>query len=188
MKGFITITLGIILITMCSFNPAEKQSIDVFDFDSNSDISSWRIINDDVMGGVSSSSFKLNTNGKGVFKGSVSTDNYGGFASVRYTMRPINVANMNSIKIRIKGDGKDYQFRIKQKASDYYSYIKSFSTNGNWQTIELKLNDFYPGSRGRKLDMPNFDKNVIEQISILIANKKNETFEIKIDKIELVSN
>jgi hypothetical protein len=102
-------------------------------------------------------------------------------------MEPITVENMKTVKIKLKGDGKDYQFRIKHKTSDYYSYIKSFSTNGNWQTIELNLSDFYPSFRGRKLDIPNFDKNSIQQISILIANKKNESFELALDKIELNS-
>ena len=170
---------------MTSFNPSEESTITVFDFNSNADISSWQIVNDDVMGEISTSSFGLNSDENGVFKGNVSTDNYGGFASVRYTFKPINVRKMNSLKVRIKGDGKEYQFRIKHNASDYYSYIKSFSTSGKWQTIELKLGDFYPGFRGRKLDLPNFNKNAIEQISILIANKKSESFEIEIDKIEL---
>ena len=187
MKNTINITLITILITMSSFNPLGASSVLIFDFDSNSNISSWRIVNDDVMGGVSTSSFTLNPNNNGVFKGSVSTENNGGFASVRYTMDPIKVKNMNTLKIRVKGDGKDYQFRIKNKASDYYAYIKTFSTSGSWQTIELKLSDFYPGFRGRKLDMPNFEKNSIEQISILIANKKNEKFELEIDRIELIS-
>lgn len=170
---------------MSSFNPSEESTITVFNFNSNADISSWQIVNDDVMGGISTSSFGLNSDENGVFKGNVSTDNYGGFASVRYTFEPINVRKMNSLKVKIKGDGKEYQFRIKHNASDYYSYIKSFSTSGKWQTIELKLGDFYPGFRGRKLDLPNFNKNAIEQISILIANKKSESFEIEIDKIEL---
>lgn len=170
---------------MSSFNPPEESTITVFNFNSNADLSSWRIVNDDVMGGISTSNFSLNSNENGLFKGIVSTENYGGFASVIYTFEPINVGKMNSLRLRIKGDGKDYQFRIKHNASDYYSYIKSFSTSGNRQSIELKLSDFYPGFRGRKLDMPNFNKNTIEQISILISNKKNEAFEIEIDKIEL---
>ena len=167
--------------------PPGPSSTVVFDFSSASDISPWKIVNDDVMGGISSATFTMNSEEKGLFKGEVSIENYGGFASVRYAMEPITVENMKTVKIKLKGDGKDYQFRIKHKTSDYYSYIKSFSTNGNWQTIELNLSDFYPSFRGRKLDMPNFDKNSIQQISILIANKKNESFELAIDKIELNS-
>ena len=185
-KGTFPILL-IILIHMSSFTPPNQDSIMVFEFNSQSNISSWRVVNDDVMGGVSSSSFTLSKEYKGLFTGHVSTDNYGGFASVRYSMPTIRIGKMNALKIRIKGDGKDYQFRLKHKSTDYYSYVTTFPTSGNWQTLELNLSEFYPSFRGRKLDIPNFDKKSISQISILIANKKNEAFELEIDRIELIS-
>ena len=45
--------------------------------------------------------------------------------------------------MRLKGDGKNYQFRMKHKSSDYFSYIYTFSTSGDWQVIEMKLSDFF---------------------------------------------
>ena len=162
------------------------KSIDIFKFTKKSNIKNWRIVNDGVMGGLSSSTFSLNKEGRGVFKGTVSTENYGGFASVRYYTKKIKLDGQGFISIKVKGDGKNYQFRIKHKQSDYYSYINTFSTSGQWEEIKLKLDDFYPGSRGRKLDIPNFDKNSIEQISILIANKKNERFELELESIQII--
>ena len=43
----------------------------------------------------------------------------------------------------------------------------------------------YPSFRGRKLDEPNFFHKSIEEVTFLIANKKNEEFILLIDKIEL---
>ncbi|MDX1769545.1 MAG: CIA30 family protein, partial [Arenibacter troitsensis] len=43
----------------------------------------------------------------------------------------------------------------------------------------------YPSFRGRKLDMPNFSKNSIEEIVFLIGNKRTENFTLLIDKIAL---
>jgi hypothetical protein len=100
-------------------------------------------------------------------------------------MEEIKVEKLNTIRLKLKGDGKNYQFRIKNKTSDYFSYITTFSTNGEWQVIELKLKDFYASFRGRKLEIPNFDKNEIGQAAILIANGKNEAFKLEIDKIEV---
>ena len=40
----------------------------IFDFNINSDIQNWNIVDDTVMGGRSSSQFKLNSEGFGVFK------------------------------------------------------------------------------------------------------------------------
>ena len=175
------VALGIAGIT----EPLNEKKITLFDFNNTSNISNWKIVNDDVMGGVSTSSFERDKNGIGVFQGRVSTENYGGFASVRYSMKKTKIEKATTVRIRLKGDGKNYQFRIKNKSSDYFSYIKTFSTSGDWQIVEMNLSDFYPSFRGRKLNKPNFDNDFIEQISILIANKKNEKFRLEIEKIEL---
>ena len=88
--------------------------------------------------------------------------------------------------IRLKGDGKKYQFRIKDDIRSYYSYISTFSTSGEWQEIEIPLNEMYPSFRGRRLNLPNFSQDNIEEIAFLIGNKKPESFRLLIDKIELL--
>ena len=45
--------------------------------------SPWETVDDVVMGGLSKSSFSHSGEGTEVFQGTVSLDNYGGFASVR---------------------------------------------------------------------------------------------------------
>ena len=45
----------------------------------------------------------------------------------------------------------------------------------------------YPSFRGRKLNKENFNKTSIEEIGFLIGNKKQEKFNLEIDKIELSS-
>ena len=157
----------------------------IFNFNKNSSISNWIVVDDVVMGGKSNGNFQLNKNGKGVFSGKISLDNNGGFSSVRYGFNKFNIEKFKSIVLKIKGDGKNYQFRIKHKSSDYASYITSFSSSGEWQEIEIPLNSMYPSFRGRKLDEPNFFHKSIEEVTFLIANKKNEEFIILIDKIEL---
>ena len=159
--------------------------ITLFHFKKGVNIKNWRIVNDNVMGGISTSSFKLSKAGYGIFQGDVSTANNGGFASVRYIMDQIAIKESTAIRIKVKGDGKNYQFRLKNKTSDYFSYITTFSTNREWQTIELQLNDFYPSFRGRKLDIPNFDKSEIGQVAFLIANGESEAFKLEIEKIEI---
>lgn len=159
----------------------------IYDFGSESEgQGEWRIVDDRVMGGRSQGYFEVNEEGQGHFHGGVSLENNGGFSSVRYRMPEAQPANeKQSILLRVKGDGKRYQFRVKAKASDYYSYITYFETSGEWEEIELDLEDFYPSFRGQKLKMPNFDQEQIEELSILIANYKKEEFNLLIDKIEL---
>lgn len=157
----------------------------IFDFNKNSDIQEWIVINDVVMGGQSSSSFKLNEAGHGVFDGSISLENNGGFSSLRYRFPKIMIKEYTTVTIKLRGDGKKYQFRIKDNSGDYYSYIASFSTSGEWQEIEIQLKDMYPSYRGKALNQSNFDQNHLEEIAFLIGNKKNERFKLLLDKIEL---
>lgn len=158
----------------------------IFEFNNEADSQKWTIVNDDVMGGRSSSQMNINSAGYGVFEGEVSLENNGGFSSVRYQFEKIKTTGYKKIKIRLKGDGKKYQFRVKNKLSTYYSYISSFSTTNEWQEIEIPLKDMYPSFRGRVLDQPNFSHEFIEQVTFLIANKRNERFKLVIDRIELI--
>ena len=157
----------------------------IFDFNSNSDISAWRVVDDVVMGGESEGNFKLNENGNGVYFGEVSLENNGGFSSLRFRFNKKEISNYSKIILKIKGDGKDYQFRVKDNYRNFYSYISSFSTNKNWQLISINLSEMYPGFRGRKLEMSKFSSSIIEEIAFLIGNKRNESFKIEIDKIYL---
>jgi hypothetical protein len=79
--------------------------------------------------------------------------------------KKIQVKEYTSIVIKLQGDGKEYQFRIKSNSGDYYSYIAPFSTSGEWQEIVIPLKDMYPSFRGRKLNQPNFSKDSIEEIT-----------------------
>ena len=157
----------------------------IFDFNKKSNIDGWKIVDDVVMGGKSSGSFKLSSEGFGLFEGQISLENNGGFSSARYQFKKLKVNEAINIVIRLKGDGKNYQFRIKDKSSTYYSYIASFETSGVWQEIEIPLKDMYPSFRGRKLDLPNFSHDYIEEVVFLIGNKTPEKFKLLIDKIEL---
>ena len=157
----------------------------IFDFNHNADISDWKIVDDVVMGGRSNGKFNIDSDGNGVFSGDVSLENNGGFSSVRYQFEKINTTRDSKVIIRLKGDGKEYQFRIKNNRNTYYSYITSFKTSGNWETIVFNLKDLYPSFRGQTMNIPNFAGNSIEEIVFLIGNKKNESFNLILDKIEI---
>ncbi|WP_075342348.1 CIA30 family protein [Tenacibaculum agarivorans] len=162
-----------------------QEPITIVDFSQKSDVKNWKITNDDVMGGVSTSTMVLNENNKGVFSGQVSTENNGGFAMMRL---PVDVKlnnNSKKVKIRLKGDGKQYQFRVKSNPAERHWYIQEIQTNGDWQTIELNLNSLYPVFRGNRLRRQNFNHTIIREIAFLIGNKKNESFSLILDYIKI---
>ena len=172
--------LFICLILLLIMNP-----ILIYTFSEKSNPSDWRIIDDGVMGGESKGNFNIDKKGHGVFEGTVSLENNGGFSSVRYQFDKLKVSATSKVYLYLKGDKKEYQFRIKDKKNSYYSYITTFKTSGEWQEIEIPLKDLYPSFRGSKLPMDNFSSSSFEEIVFLIGNKKNESFKLMLDKIEL---
>ena len=165
----------------------EQDPILIYDFRQNQNLDGWKIVDDVVMGGRSDGNLKITESGNGLFYGTVSLENNGGFSSIRYKVPATanDIATTKTIKLRVKGDGKSYQFRIKKDRYDRYSYIITFDTDTDWEIIEIPLADLYPSFRGMELDLPNYTASTIEEISILISNKRKESFQLEIDWIKL---
>ena len=114
--------------------------------------STWGAVDDVVMGGVSESGMQL-ADGGAVFSGNVSTDNSGGFASVRTrNFDPsFDLSNYQGIELLVKGDGKRYKFFIRTEAKwDGVGYAYSFDTIANqWTTIQIPFTELVPIFRAK---------------------------------------
>lgn len=152
-------------------------------FDKNNQQKKWYIVNDTVMGGVSNSNVSISEIGNLIFSGEVSTENNGGFAMTRMPLDVHFSDKSSKLVLKLKGDGKKYQFRIKSKIDQKYWYIQSFQTQKGEEEIVLNLSEFYPSFRGYQLNIDNFSGNVIKEIAILIGNKKTEKFSLEVEKI-----
>ncbi|MCB7480873.1 CIA30 family protein [Christiangramia sediminis] len=109
----------------------------IFDFQVGKDISNWYLVEDRVMGGESDGKFFLTEEEHAQLEGMVSLDNNGGFVSVKFDMPKMEIEEHPFVSIRLKGDGKEYQFRIKNRYQYFYSSITEFSTNSKWQEIKI---------------------------------------------------
>jgi hypothetical protein len=162
-----------------------KMTYCIFDFNKDTPLKGWTVVDDPVMGGRSRGSLSVDSEGHGVFSGEVSLENNGGFSSIRYDCGKVNLNGVRHIVLRVQGDGKRYQFRIKERKSDAHAYVAYFDTLGGWEEIRLPLQGFYPSFRGRRLSMPDFEGDSLEEIGILIGNKRAEPFILRIDRIGL---
>lgn len=99
--------------------------------------------------------------------------------------KTIKLAKEKFIVLRIKGDGKRYEFRLKGDIFQSESYVHQFATSGEWENLKLPISEFFPQFRGRKLNIPNFNFKSIEQLSFLITNREEEDFKLLIDWIGL---
>ncbi|MGB3182229.1 MAG: CIA30 family protein [Cyclobacteriaceae bacterium] len=157
----------------------------IFDFDKQTGPDKWQIEDDVVMGGRSSGHFSVNDEGHGVFEGHVSLENNGGFSSLRYKTDKIDVSDSKHIVVRLKGDGKKYQLRIKHELDDKPYYVSTFDTSGEWEEIKVRMAEMYPSFHGEKMDIPDFNHDSVEEVTFLIGNKKEQDFKLLIDKITL---
>ena len=185
MKKQLFISIYVLILLILNPKNIMSQNI-IYNFDNNSDLNRWIIIDDDVMGGLSSSNLYINKAGDGVFEGRISTANNGGFYSVRFNCNKIFIKQNTILKIKIKGDGKEYQLRIKANRDDYYSYVLSFKTSGEWEVITIPIKDMYASFRGRRLNIQNFNSDYFEQVTFLVGNKKDQKFKLLIDDIVLL--
>lgn len=162
-----------------------QTTLTIFNFSNDSSLDQWQIVNDGVMGGRSQGRFSINEEGHGVFEGFVSLENNGGFSLVQHRFKQLDVSGYRTILIKLKGDGKEYQVRVKKDRNDYYSYACNVATTGQWQTIEIPFDKMIPQFRGRQLNMPKFTGEKLEEIALLIGNKKAESFTLQIASISL---
>jgi len=157
----------------------------LYDFSSKSGSRGWQVVDDTVMGGMSGGALAIDKDGYAAFEGVVSLENNGGFSSVRYVTGTIESGEYNKFVLLVKGDGKKYQFRVKRSLYDRHSFTYTFETTGEWQKVEIPFSQMSPTFRGYTPNIPNFDGDRIEEIGLLIGNKKAESFRLLVDKISV---
>ena len=146
----------------------------------------WMVVNDGVMGGVSRSTVNLHNDGYLIFAGNVSTDYGGGFASIRTDYKNWGIGKHEGLILRVKGDGKTYQFRCRlgnnMNQIAYRHYLQT--NNDEWQEIILPFKDFIPTYRGRVLNnFAELDPNQIKHLGVMISDKQVGDFKLEIDWI-----
>lgn len=170
-----------------AYKGMDQQERLIFDFNNTDEIEYWRIVNDGVMGGLSKSEIILSKNNTAIFKGIVALENNGGFTSIRTIPRSYELEDYHGIRLRVKGDGKTYQFRLRtNERFDGVSYRSQFETKINtWMIIEIPFRECVPVFRGRILeDVKPILPEEIQQIGFLIANKQAGKFQLEIDWIK----
>jgi len=155
----------------------------LFDFQAPANASGWEVVNDDVMGGISSSQFQVLTNGCAVFSGTVRLEYNGGFASVRSAPVREDLSGFTAFILRVRGDGRRYKFSVRT-GEDFGSplYQCGLTTKqGEWEEHRLALSDFVPTFRGRVLTgVPPLNPAKVTSVGLLISDKQAGPFRLEI--------
>ncbi len=147
----------------------------------------WLPINDGVMGGISQSSMSATDDGL-VFLGELSLENNGGFASVRRLVTE-DLTDVDRVRLQIRGDGRTYQFRIRQDRNfDGVAWRAMLPSGDDWQTVDLPLAAFVPVFRGRTVRSAGpVVPAQITQVGFMLADKNPGRFKLEIRAIEFLA-
>lgn len=110
----------------------------------------WRMVTDQVMGGVSNGELTLdNYKGKNCLRirGDVSTENNGGFVQMALDLTnngAFDASSYAGVEIIVSGNNEHYNFhfRTTELWLPWQSYRYSFKAISDWQTIYIPFKDF----------------------------------------------
>lgn len=160
----------------------------LIDFSNPDAVLPWQAIDDRVMGGVSRSRLRHDPEGHAVFKGEVSFDNGGGFASLRNAEFAIDSLDASALLLEVRGDGKRYKLNLRtDDAYDGINYQAAFHPPaGVWSNITLPLAAFVPTFRDRVLaDAPPLDAAKVRQIGLLIGDRQQGVFALALRRVSV---
>ena len=121
----------------------------------------WQYISDQTMGGVSDGQAILDKDGDMIFArltGNVSTANNGGFIQIRTNFSFVDLINTNKnlkgVLLNTKGNGETYHIFIRTSEDRSYRdfYSATFTTNDNWEIVDLPFSKFKHRYSNRSLD------------------------------------
>ena len=191
-KALVVIVILNIYLSLVSGSDTTSATMEIaerilIDFNNIDEKENWQIINDDVMGGVSQSEIIFNDTGTATFQGKISLENNGGFASTRSKSHSYRLGGYIGLHVRIQGDGKDYQLRVRtDNRFDGISYRYRFATQPEtWMNIRVPFSEFVPVFRGRiQSNVSPISPEQIQQVGFLISDKQAGKFRIEIDWIK----
>ena len=88
------------------------EELILFDFSNPEAAASWGSIDDQVMGGDSSSTILYEDASGALFTGEVSLEHGGGFASVRSGHLELDLSDFKGLAISFMGDGNSYKLSV----------------------------------------------------------------------------
>lgn len=157
----------------------KKQSSEriMIDFTKQHERKSWRVSNDNVMGGLSQGNIEFASD-KVIFRGNISVENNGGFSSVFHEVKTLG-EGLHKVNLNMQGDGQQYQIRLIANINgERVSYYHEFNTFQNKrQNLSFRLSDFQATFRGKKIiDAPILTSQLVEEIGFLFTKKQAVEF------------
>lgn len=169
--------------------PEKAENMHILrNFETSPDEPAWAAQNDGVMGGVSEGRARI-TEKSLRFTGTISLENNGGFAQIYSPTEQSDFSAFSTVRLRVKGDGRTYQFRLATDArfrGSRIAYRAEFETKaGEWSDVSIPLDSFQPSHHGRLLSGPPLNLESVRQIALLLGDGVAGPFALQVDWIGL---
>ena len=152
----------------------------ITDFSPSLDLG-WFVVNDNVMGGKSVGTFRID-DGVLAFSGSTNTDG-GGFSSIRTQRRLPSLADATDIIVHAQGDGRRYILRLEN--ADGIAYWGDFEPSADAESpSRVALASLQPRFRGRWLAGPPLEAGAIVGLGFMCYDGRDGPFCLEVTRIE----
>ena len=146
----------------------------------------WVVVNDTVMGGVSSSQVSVDEDDGVIFEGLLSLENNGGFTSTRAILQEPGWYGADGVRIQLAGDGRTYLATIRIQNPSmrrlYYRYPIE-TTAGQTTDVTIPLSDFDCYAYGQQVaGAPTLSSlaGQIASVGFMLADKVPGDFRLNI--------
>lgn len=148
----------------------------------------WRIINDGVMGGISSSLLGFDDAGMR-FHGLLSTENNGGFTSVLGEL-DFPLRHVACWRLQVSGDQRRYQLRLRENDdSRSVAWRSFFHVDRTPRAVFLDISSFEPVIRGESvIGSTALDQVAVRYIGFMLTSKEPGPFELRVHSIEALKS
>ena len=166
--------------------PESSSGRTIFTFDGEGEMDGWYTVLDGVMGGRSTGRIAAGE-GSLVFDGATSLENNGGFSSMRVDLPAGRFAGFDAVKLRVKGDGREYRLGAKaSRGAGAGGYWAPFPTEmDEWIEVVMPISKLERHFMGQRLP-GRIDPEDVRTLEVYIYDKKAGPFRLEIDSIEAV--
>jgi monofunctional biosynthetic peptidoglycan transglycosylase len=150
----------------------------------------WQVVNDTVMGGVSSGSVTRTDDGLR-FTGELSLESNGGFVSIRTAPSDLNLDGATALKVTVRGEARTWQLTahredVRLRAGSYRAPV---TVTEEASTVTVPLSRFRAHSFGRPVEgAPPLQQRPehIHQLGFLLSDGDPGPFRLEVLAIDAV--
>ena len=156
-----------------------------FDFSDPEEIDRWRVINDNVMGGISKGNMQAEDDHL-LFTGRLSLENNGGFASIRAPYAKYDLSEFDGVEIECSGEGGEFALVLENHREWYRpTFRATFSPEGEWKTFRIPMEEFrqFVVGRERPGDFSTVLRENVIRMGIVKGDKNTDPFSLRLRQI-----